>query len=113
MGMITPNSNQSQLKHYPPLSIRLSVKAQNSITEFLSSLSPALTPYGTHFKWLGVQSPADLLGLIDSGGEEELEMFLDEIDTCGIGARGEGVSQDEKSLIIRGLRKLSGIKSKS
>ncbi|KAA1120799.1 hypothetical protein PGTUg99_019060 [Puccinia graminis f. sp. tritici] len=113
MGMMTPNSNQSQLKHYPPLSIRLSVKAQNSITEFLSSLSPALTPYGTHFKWLGVQSPVDLLGLIDSGGEEELEVFLDEIDTCGIGARGEGVSQDEKSLIIRGLRKLSGIKSKS
>ncbi|EFP90259.2 uncharacterized protein PGTG_16537 [Puccinia graminis f. sp. tritici CRL 75-36-700-3] len=54
--------------------------AQNSITEFLSSLSPALTPYGTHFKWLGVQSPVDLLGLIDSGGEEELEVFLDEID---------------------------------
>ncbi|WAQ84747.1 hypothetical protein PtA15_5A320 [Puccinia triticina] len=113
MGMTTPSTHSGPLKSYPPLSVRLSVKAQNSITEFLSSLSPALAPYGTHFKWLGVQSPADLLGLVESGGEEELEVFLDEIDTCGIGARGEGVSQEEKSLIIRGLRKLSGIKSKS
>ena len=111
--MTTPSTHSGPLKSYPPLSVRLSVKAQNSITEFLSSLSPALAPYGTHFKWLGVQSPADLLGLVESGGEEELEVFLDEIDTCGIGARGEGVSQEEKSLIIRGLRKLSGIKSKS
>jgi hypothetical protein len=95
------------------LSIRLSVKAQNSITEFLTSLSPALAPYGSHFKWLGIHSPGDLLTVIEAGGEEELEMFLDEIDTCGIGARGEGVSQDEKSLIIRGLRKLGGIQTKS
>lgn len=76
------------------------------------SLSPALAPYGTHFRWLGIQSPSDLLDLVQSGGEDELELFLDEIDTCGIGGRGEGVSQDEKILIVSGLRKLSLIKSK-
>ncbi|PLW46183.1 hypothetical protein PCANC_08816 [Puccinia coronata f. sp. avenae] len=96
VGNHHPASNHTsqgqQPKSYPPLSIRLSVKAQNSITEFLTSLSPALAPYGSHFKWLGIHSPGDLLTVIEAGGEEELEMFLDEIDTCGIGARGEGLN---------------------
>ncbi|MBW0543494.1 hypothetical protein O181_083209 [Austropuccinia psidii MF-1] len=103
----------SPLKPYPPLSIRLSVKAQNSITEFLTSLSPTLTPYGVHFTWVGIQTPADLLEIVDQGGEDELEMFLSEIDTSGIGATGEGVNEEEKILIVRGLRKLRSMKHKS
>ncbi|POW17833.1 hypothetical protein PSHT_06243 [Puccinia striiformis] len=115
------NEHPATLVHrqYPPLSIKLSIKAQNSINDFLNSISPHLTIYTPHFKWLGIHSPSDLLSLIDDSsgieghGEQELEAFLDEFDTSGLGLSGEGVTHDEKSLIIRALRKLSSIRSKA
>lgn len=76
------------------------------------TLSPALGPYGPHFAWLGIQSPVDLLEIENTAGSAELDYLFDELDTSGMGRTGEGMSEDEKLLVMRGLKKLRMMREK-
>ncbi|KAG0145965.1 hypothetical protein CROQUDRAFT_133441 [Cronartium quercuum f. sp. fusiforme G11] len=102
-----------QITSYQPLNVRFTPKAQTQITDFLTTLSPNLTPYGQHFIWLGINSPLDLLNIEINQGLNELECILDELDTSGFGLKGEGFNYDEKILIFRGLKKLKMIREKA
>lgn len=97
----------------PLPNIRLSLKAQVQIVDFLASLSPNMAAYGPHFIWIGIRSPVDLLEIEDQAGQAELECLFDELDTSGMGGTGEGMGSEEKSLMLRGLKKLRSIREKA
>lgn len=96
-----------------PLNVRFTPKAQSQILDFLGALSPAMAAYGPHFLWLGITSPLDLLEIEDCAGTAELECVFDELDTSGMGGTGEGLGQDEKVLLLRGLKRLRTVREKT
>ncbi|KAH9809676.1 hypothetical protein DFH28DRAFT_539027 [Melampsora americana] len=104
-----PANHDSQ----PLLNIRLSIKAQVQIVDFLTSLSSTMAAYGPHFIWIGISSPVDLLEIEDQAGQAELECLFDELDTSGMGGTGEGMGAEEKLLMLRGLKKLRSIREKA
>ncbi|EGG08587.1 uncharacterized protein MELLADRAFT_77367 [Melampsora larici-populina 98AG31] len=95
------------------LNIRLSIKAQVQIVDFLTSLAPTMAAYGPHFIWIGIRSPVDLLEIEDQSGQAELECLFDELDTSGMGGTGEGMGTEEKVLMLKGLKKLRSIREKA